>query len=250
MKWLSDFLKLRKQNDYVKIILLFVLVAVWVIGSSVYNIVEIRKNLSKPTEYVLMVQGNSAKSGHLKNAGDVTGISNVTFQKSDTITVGNESIECLKVSKEYLENVYNVKETSGMRTFFLTPVLYKKIQKNSLSNSANMTYSIEEGEKKTGKFVKLENEMFKDEEIAFTMGERIDFQSECNEIRAYVTKRDIDGTQNRKLEKSGLTLENQTESMETDFNIKLKFTEAKYNILIGIICIVSAIIMKSMIKRK
>lgn len=73
-----------------------------------------------------------------------------------------------------------------------------------------MTYSIEEGEKKTGKFVKLENEMFKDEEIAFTMGERIDFQSECNEIRAYVTKRDIDGTQNRKLEKSGLTLENQT----------------------------------------
>lgn len=76
------------------------------------------------------------------------------------------------------------------------------------------------------------------------------FKSECNEIRAYVTKRDIDGTQNRKLEKSGLTLENQTESMETDFNIKLKFTEAKYNILIGIICIVSAIIMKSMIKRK
>ena len=237
MKWLSNFLKLRKQNDYVKIILLFVLVAVWVIGSSVYNIVEIRKNLSKPTEYVLMVQGNSAKSGDLKNAGDVTGISNVTFQKSDTITVGNESIECLKVSKEYLENVYNVKETSGMRTFFLTPAL-------------NMTYSIEEGEKKTGKFVKLENEMFKDEEIAFTMGERIDFQSECNEIRAYVTKRNIDGTQNRKLEKSGLTLENQTESMETDFNIKLKFTEAKYNILIGIICIVSAIIMKSMIKRK
>ncbi|MEI3319082.1 MAG: hypothetical protein V8R90_00845 [Eubacterium sp.] len=55
MKWLSNFLKLRKQNDYVKIILLFVLVAVWVIGSSVYNIVEIRKNLSKPTEYVLMV---------------------------------------------------------------------------------------------------------------------------------------------------------------------------------------------------
>ena len=129
MKWLSNFLKLRKQNDYVKIILLFVLVAVWVIGSSVYNIVEIRKNLSKPTEYVLMVQGNSAKSGDLKNAGDVTGISNVTFQKSDTITVGNESIECLKVSKEYLENVYNVKETSGMRTFFLTPALYKKIQK-------------------------------------------------------------------------------------------------------------------------
>lgn len=81
MKWLSNFLKLRKQNDYVKIILLFVLVAVWVIGSSVYNIVEIRKNLSKPTEYVLMVQGNSAKSGDLKNAGDVTGISNVTFQK-------------------------------------------------------------------------------------------------------------------------------------------------------------------------
>lgn len=38
--------------------------------------------------------------------------------------------------------------------------------------------------------------------------------------------------------------------METDFNIKLKFTEAKYNILISIICIVSAIIMKSMIKRK
>lgn len=69
MKWLSNFLKLRKQNDYVKIILLFVLVAVWVIGSSVYNIVEIRKNLSKPTEYVLMVQGNSAKSGDLKNAG-------------------------------------------------------------------------------------------------------------------------------------------------------------------------------------
>ena len=101
--------------------------AVWVIGSSVYNIVEIRKNLSKPTEYVLMVQGNSAKNGDLKNAGDVTGISNVTFQKSDTITVGNESIECLKVSKEYLENVYNVKETSGMRTFFLTPALYKKI---------------------------------------------------------------------------------------------------------------------------
>lgn len=69
MKWLSNFLKLRKQNDYVKIILLFVLVAVWVIGSSVYNIVEIRKNLSKPTEYVLMVQGNSAKSGDLKMQG-------------------------------------------------------------------------------------------------------------------------------------------------------------------------------------
>ena len=65
MKWLSNFLKLRKQNDYVKIILLFVLVAVWVIGSSVYNIVEIRKNLSKPTEYVLMVQGNKIGRAHV-----------------------------------------------------------------------------------------------------------------------------------------------------------------------------------------
>lgn len=244
MKWIKNIIKLRRQNDYVKIMLFVFLLGLWMLGSSIYDGVRIYRQLSEPAEYIISGSAEKISDEEIKNIEQISGVGGASIQKITELTIKDMSedatYECYNISKMYLETVYHVNDTGTMKTFYVTPKLYEKLTENIKGNQENIQRNYQMGEEQQGisKFVKIDSNLFTDEEVAFTVADIVDFNEECNEIRVYVTKKDLDGTLNRSIENQGYMIENQEVLLETDNELNIGFVRIKYDVGIGVLCLI------------
>lgn len=244
MKWFSNFIKIRRQNDYVKIMLVVFLLGIWMIGSSIYNGVKIYGQLWEPTEYIISGSGEKIGNEEIENIEQISGIDGASLQKTTELTIKDLSeeamYECYNVSKTYLETVYHVNGTGAMKTFYVTPKLYERLEENTKGSQDNiqLNYQIGEDEQGTARFVKIESNLFSDEEEVFAVANSVDFDEECSEIRVYITEKDLDGTLKRNIESLGYTIENQEVLLEADNELNIGLMRIKYDIGIGVLCLV------------
>lgn len=244
MKWLRKFLKLRKQNDTVKIMVLVFLLGVFMIGSVIYNGMNVYWNLSTPVEYILSADSQNITQEAMKKITDTEKVDAASIQKQTSLTIHTVeeelSFECYQISDNYLKNVYHVESSGGMKTFYLTPKAYEKIRKsfenNKNNNEIQSKYQIGDEETGTAKLVLLEGEMFSDEELAFCQGNSAELSKDCEEIRVYVTKKDLDGMTIKHLENLGYGIQNMEEIQEAEHQLETNFLKIKYEIIIGILC--------------
>ncbi|MFQ9515624.1 MAG: hypothetical protein ACLRZ9_07310 [Eubacterium sp.] len=258
MKWLRKFLKLRKQNDYVKIMSVIFFTGMFMLGSVAYNGVNVYQKLHTPTEYVLNAEPDKMTNEALENLIKTEGISRASTQKQLELTIGNSeekvSFVCYQITKAYLRDVYQGNETGGMKTFYLTPKAYRKTVlefENEKNNNKEFQAKYEKGEEESGmaKFVLLESTLFEEEEVVFCEGSSSDFLKDCNEIRAYITKRDLDGTLIRHIENMGYSIENREIVQKTEYELERSFLKIKYETVIAILCLGFVIILNSLMKK-
>lgn len=249
MKWFSKFLKLRKQNDYVKIMLLVFLLGTFMLGSAVYNGIDVYHRLKTPTEYILNYDGGGALNKLIKTEG----IDAVSVEKKTNLTVDKTSINCYLISQSYLENVYHINKSSAMKTIYLTPKAYKEVIKNSdnvkqSKGEFQSKYQLGE-ENGVGKFVLLKSELFSNEKIAFCQGTSADLDENCNEVRTYVTKTDLDGTIINHIENLGYSVKNKITVKEAENSLEINFLKIKYDVLIAFLCFGFIILFRSILKK-
>lgn len=89
----------------------------------------------------------------------------------------------------------------------------------------------------TAKLLLLEDEMFSDEELAFCRGNSAELSKDCEEIRIYVTKKDLDGMTIKHLENLGYGMQNMEEVQEAEHQLETGFLKIKYESIIGILCV-------------
>lgn len=242
MKWLSKFLKLRKQNDYIKIVFLIFLLGIFMLGSAVYNGFDVYHQLLTPVEYTLNADSQKITREAIKKITDMENVDAVSIQKQMDLTINtteNElSFECYQISDEYLKNVYDIESSGGMKTFYLTPKAYEKVRKSFENNNKVIQSKCQMGEEETGiaKFVLLENGLFSDVELAFCQGNTAELSKDCDEIRAYITKKDLDGMTTKHLENLGYSIKNIEEVRGTEYQLDTNFLKIKYDTVIGFLC--------------
>ena len=259
MAWLKKFFKLRRQNDYVKIMFVAFLLGVFMLGSAVYNGVSVYQTLQTPTEYILSAGPDKMTGEALEKLTKTEGVDMVSIQKQLELTIENSeegaSFTGYQISASYLKDVYRKKNTGGMKTFYLTPKAYKKAMPESGNEKENQKefqakYQMGEEERDMAKFVLLESPLFEEEEMVFCEGNTSDFSKDCNEIRAYITKSDLDGTMIKHIENLGYSITNMEFVRETEYQLEKQFLKIKYDVTIGILCLGFVMILNSLMKKQ
>ena len=248
MGWWSKFLRLRKQNDIIKIMCLYLIIGAVFIANAVINGIRLYQSVQSPAEYVLMGNGqNAAANVTLKEIGELENVAALSRQKEMMITVkyqGDEiEFSCTKLSGAYLEKVYGIRESGAMPTFYMNEKAYGQLKKNEygpVEDSGNgelrITYSVMDASKDasanqtggTAKVVRIQTGMPEDEPFVFCKGDSMGLSENTPDIRVFVNRQDLDGEDVNRLLGFGYTLVNEKEVQETEYLRQMQLVKIQY----------------------
>lgn len=257
---LKKFLKLRKQNDMIKIILIIFILGCFMLGSAIYEGISIYSELHKPVEYILEADLTKGSSEIIKNLLEIDGVQYAGIQRGNDLTVNisgkGEQIECCYISEEYLKKVYQIKASSGMKIFYLSSKAYNAMiekmedRKKEKGREFQAEYQLGEGERGIAKFVKMDNELLSGKKIALRCGKAIDFSESNCRVRALITKRSFNGSMEKQIEDLGIMIQNVNTIREMEHFVNLKLLKVKYHIIIGGLCGTVILLFWSMWRKK
>lgn len=139
-RW-KKFWKLRKQEDAVKLMLLFLLAGTAFLGNAVYNGVELYRQLHSPAEYVLVsnAQGG-AEHSQLNALREIKQVTAVSHQRELPLTARENGKEaaftCTELSGEYMEKAYGIRDSGAVKTFYMNQKAYRQLQQELDSDQA------------------------------------------------------------------------------------------------------------------
>ncbi|MDE6025983.1 MAG: hypothetical protein K2G45_11075 [Lachnospiraceae bacterium] len=257
MRYIKDFLIKRKQSDVVKLITLFVLAGMVMLGMTMQKGIALYKLTKQLTEYVFM----SGTSGgvtenqiyYIQNLEYVEAVSRQYETELVLGYMGTELIlPCRMLSREYIENIYG-QSTLGMQTFYVNQAAYKEMQ-----NAGWCSYVADENEEHVLAGIlpeynmdgldngvarlELEPQIFGDEGMSSAVGatDKATLSEHPEMIRVAVTENDLTGENLRNLEKSGVVLVNETEANRVIWEQQAEYLRLKYEAVITILCFVAA----------
>ncbi|MDE7436529.1 MAG: hypothetical protein K2N01_12020 [Lachnospiraceae bacterium] len=263
MKRWKRFWKLRKQDDMVKIILIF-----WVFGmgcliQAAYNGVLLYQAVQSPAEYVLMADTTdgalSAKQKELVQEEDVMAAG---LWRQTTLTVKYQGMEaafsCSELSEPYMETVYGIRDEGAMKTIYMNQKAFSQVlggrdgsgysQNNDANRTLRVTYVKEDqgdetSRQQTADIVLVKDGVSEEEPLVFCKGDRIDLAKYASGIRVYVGRHDLDGRNAEKLQETGFTIANMQEIREAEYLGQMKLVRIKYGVLTAALCLFCACVL-------
>lgn len=273
MKKIRKFLRLRKQNDTVKLMCLFILAGAGFFVNVLYHAGKLYHSVQSPVEYYL-VQGSAVTNEQLSELAqeeDVAAVSRsldipvrVKYQGQETMMI------CTMLSKSYIETVYGIKSSSSEKRYYMNETALKEIQAGFLENNVSLgkgditeygeEYQIqyleeEEGAEEenmppqafhSGKLLVLKEKT--EQETAFICTEEDGTRlNKSDSVRVLFSGYDLDGMRMETLTKMGYEVQNEQILAMEEYEMKIRLFHIRYGILICAACVVVLYYMKKSI---
>ena len=250
-RW-RKFLKLRKQNDSVKVLLIFGFIGIISLSRFFSGAFNLYRNIHQPEEYVLTAGGLRPLTGYVDEIRKIDDIKCVCLQKeaSVTLNINNRelSFSCLILSPEYMEKVYAVDEKGQMPVFYMNASA-AELMKNDGQLSEKDIEEIDGcrvdyvlasdglSEKSTAKLAFLESRVAEENPLIYCSKEEGDLPEGTDNLRVCLSKGDLDGTQVNQFIRMGLDVVNKEEIRIKSANRDGQLLQIKYDGLIAALCI-------------
>ena len=256
MKKIRELLKLRKQDDFVKIIFIYIIISIAMIVTILINGLNMYKTIYTSKEYVLTSAKEISDNGY-ENLKKIKNISSVSKQKRESISFGGESsFQCVKVSTKYMKEVFGVKNESGMSCFYVSRKVIDEMKNNPAEvfgkNDDNETKSekIQENKKteinykteeeegwKTAAAILLNNSLINDEEVILMPVSDAELSEQINEVRVLVSTQDISGIFEKEVEQKQYSFADNDSLKQVQNESNILLLKIKYEIAIAVLCI-------------
>lgn len=269
---IKTFLRLRKQNDVVKIICIFVLGCIVFLTSVLEHLGEIYHYINTPAEYILTGEGVVSKK-RVDELLACEGVARVSRQMDIPVTVmfrgAKAEVNCTMLSKEYMEEMFQTERLADTRKIYMNKAAVSELQQALWENNEStpdivsqgetsnesgyaIRYSMAEasdnmggdgGETATGQYktAKLMVVPAKEKEsfacIADTDNRLL---KEAVSIRVQFEHHDLDGLQVEALRKLGYSIDNENVLIEEEYKIQIKLLHIQYGLLCFAICLTGA----------
>ena len=270
-RW-KKFWRLRKQEDAVKLMLLFFAAGAAFLGNAVYNGVELYRQLQSPAEYVLWSNAQSgAADSQLSALREIKHVTAVSHQKEIPVTARKNGKEtaftCTELSGEYMEKVYGIRKSGATKTFYMNQKAYSQMKQelgsaNSVDSHAQSAHgeknssgeskeaeemqicylveaeSLEEEaalKERTAKVVLVQQGVPQEEPYVFT---KAAMQSIEPQVRVCVGQQELEGGITQRLEAAGFAVEQTQIVQEAEYRQELKIVRLGYALLAGLLCLV------------
>lgn len=251
-RW-REFLKIRKQNDRVKMELFFFLAGVLFIGISIYQGINFYIEMKDEAEYVLSCDDprilTDSKIAEIEGKDYVTAVGR-QMESSVELSCpwGKESFTCVKLPEKYLKKAYGISGTGSMKIFYLNQAAYGQIVQ-SAGNSGNkdedisdwrLDYVLDGTKTGTARLVLITEGVSDDEPYVFCQGDSVELADKSVMIRVKVTGEDFDEAAVKQLKNIGFEFVNKEEMQIHDLNQNMGLVRIKYGILTAFLCFFSA----------
>lgn len=249
---IRELLKLRRQNDIVKIVFVYLLVGIVFMIITIVNTVKFYMAVNEPTEYRMI------KSGviHTEDISSISGMEDVlcvsrSINESVSIKYQVESLSmpCAVVSKDYIEKIFDVKCDTNSKTFYVNEFTFNQLKQefrvNNDSNVMSVKYSLggENEEYKNARIVVVEDELHTDEAIIYTFDTDLKLQKEASELQLVITRHDLDDSLKTRFENQGFTFTDDEELISWKYELEIWLLKLKYGILISVMSLLAGIVM-------
>ena len=256
---IRELIKLRKQNDRVKIAFLFILSGIGFFGISVGNGISCLDIVNGRSEYVLSkAEQITRKDIDLLNS--VQDISCVSRELTENVTVkyreGEAAVSSVLVSEEYIKELYGVEDRSSGKVFYMNHAALLLINEElGLSDQAaaekeafeiKVTY-LPEGEEggryKSAVLIVLQDTLHGDEPFVCTCDSTARLSYGTASVRVIREKRQIEDMAGAQFEKMGFQVEEKERLMETAYEVQLSMVKLEYSILLAVVCLFAGVLL-------
>ena len=269
MKKIRELLKLRKQDDFVKVIFVYIIISISMIVTALINGLNMYKTIYTPKEYVLTSSKEISDNGY-DNLKKIKNISSVSKQKKESISFGGErSFQCVKVSAKYMKEVFGVNNERGMSCFYVSPKVFDEMKNNPAEvfgeNDDNEAKSekIQENKKteidykteeedwwKTVAAILLKSSLINDEEVILMPVSDAELSEQINEVRVLVSTQDISGVLEKEVEQKQYSFADSDLLKQVQNESNVLLLKIKYEVVIAILCIIMCSCSISRIKKQ
>ena len=248
MKWLKHFMKLRRQNDVIKIITILFIICAFCIISAIMSGIGFYKKQNEQVAYTF--EGNIVTDELLNEIKENKNIKNATPVKTVSIEflVNGETIalECQMISKEYLENTMGIHNLQS-NLFYANELAMDMIYKNKSQSAAKFMILSEEEEPtyKNGQIIVLpdKGEEESDMPVIYYCGSLSELKDAAEAI-ILLEKHDLDGSIKQYLSNKGFQLKERENVAIDNAEMNETLLVIKYRLIIAGICMVSALVLK------
>lgn len=262
-----EFVKLRKQNDMVKIALVFLLIGMGFFVATVWNGIQFMQSTNERTEYILGKPGgitkeDIAKLSDIEYAGSVSR----TFEQAINVKYKNKvsGITCRVVTKDYMEDLLDVTCSSSTKTFYLNQTAFAMLNQELsfyeeygafdekgmyvVEEGTVMSLRYASGEEenatyKTAKFLLVKDAVHSDEPAIWTYADDIDLSRKAASVRILLNQKQIDGTFRTGLMNMGFSVENEIKLLQWESEREMEMLEMEYGMVIALLCLISGGVM-------
>ena len=226
MKRIKKLLRLRKQDDCIKLMLVLFLAAGWFTCTAVTQGIEYARLQAQPVEYVLE-SGLSEGSleGSLQELQRAEGVAGVSRQREFSITAGNKLLIVTELERQYLTDCYGIELSDTDSRYWLNREAFSAFFGSRAPSPSRLTYKGEE-KMESGEFLLLPG-LSGENAFAVTPGSTVTLGA-ASTLRVMFEHSDPSGADIRKLEGMGFTVLNQTEMQRLSYETELALTRFTY----------------------
>lgn len=248
MRQLSDFLKLRKQNDCVKIALLLFFAAVYFAFSGIAQVAGHAKNAGEPVEYVLTAYSTSASLelglDELRKSDGAIGAS---FQREYMITSETKIITVTELSEQYLRECYGIQIIGSGKKIWLNDATFSEFVGTTDGSVVRMTYTLGDAVE-SAEFIRCAS-LPNDVPYAVSVGNSVTL-SENENVRVMFDGVDISGNTVAHLTKLGYGIMNEAAVLTETYEREAVLKDAKYCLIVTALATIGGLGFMGNIRRK
>ena len=249
MKWLSDFLKLRKRHDSIKFALILFLCAAYFIVNGIIQIASYASYLNKPVEYILEAASASATLDiGLDKLKETEGAVSASFQHDYVAVFENDAVLVVsELSSEYLSECYGIESAGSGKKIWMNSVAYNEFVGETDETSVRLSYSVDD-KKESAEFIKC---VALDSEVVFAVSVGTSASlGGSNIVRVMFDGIDVSGSNIKHLENVGYSISNKEDMLSEVYKQELFFVEVKYDIITAILSFIGGYVYIQVYKLK
>lgn len=225
MDQIKRLLRLRKQDDYIKLALLLFLAAGWLAYTACVQGTEYARIQARPVEYVLESGFSEAVlNANLQRIQTLEGVVGVSRQREFSVTAGNKTLTVTELERRYLTDCYGIEGSDGGSRYWLNREAFSAFL-GSGASPVRLTYQKEE-RTESGEF-SLFSGFSGEGAFAVSPGSTMTLGT-APALRVMFEHSDPSGGDIRSLEGMGFTVLNQAEMQRHSHETELALTRFTY----------------------
>lgn len=269
------FFKIRKQNDMVKLICLFVLAEIAFVISVVYHAGRILYYVNTSAEYVLTGE-NAVSKKRMDELLQNRDVGMVSRQMEIPITIFYRGVgmqvNVTVLSQEYMEKMLGEEVPTGTKRVYMNETAFSELQrvfseknveikreeKTGDRTEYDIRYCITEvpedpegndgtaviSDQRTAKLVVQDLGGQEGDCAVFITGMGSELQKDACSLRVQFIKHDLDGLHVSHLRKQGYVIENEDSVIQEEYVIRENLLHIRYGLLCCVICLIATFALK------
>lgn len=275
LQFIKKILRLRKQNDAVKLVFLFSILAITSLSLAIVHIVQYAKIVAGHVEYIAVDTEGSVTDGKIRTLSEIDTVLCISRNYEQTIIFRNGEKEirmiCYALDDAYIKQAYKIECISSMQIFYANDMAFSQIRQSLITygyenptDEMQVSYMDAVGgheqdaygdysgmqtmQYKTAKIVRADVGDNK-EPYLFCAGDPIDLKKNAGEVRILLDNQSESHNVIAHLNTLSMSVENTESIKQIQTDMEIKLLKVQYECIIVCLCILAAFVIGRLVSK-